>query len=277
MRMNMSAASNIYSLLGRLLPERVISAPSRVHVRRLYTGVGMPAQRAALGESFSLVSLLDEAPDLQGVYADLRRQALAGSVAALNDLGWIWLNGRYWRADPVLAGHLLRMAALQGSAVAWFNLGQQYYFGKGVNISYASAAEYYRHAFEAGLAEAAAALGDLYEEETCDSDEEPNPWCVDLGLACEWFLRGAQRGDARCRFEAGYRLLHGQQMPADSRAGVYWLELAAVAGVVQAAEELAVHFQEGGNELRYLFWRDQAIGLGSPLALTMKLEDQLRP
>ncbi|MDU9394626.1 sel1 repeat family protein, partial [Pseudomonas sp. zfem002] len=38
-----------------------------------------------------------------------------------------------------------------------------------------------------------------------------------------------------------------------------------------------MHFQEGGNDLRYLFWRDQAIGLGSPLALTMKLEDQLKP
>lgn len=274
MRMNMSAASNIYSLLGRLLPDRVVPAPSRVHRRRLSTGVGIPAQRAALGESFSLVSLLDEAPDLQAVYADLRQQALAGSAVALNDLGWIWLNGRYWRADPVLAGHLLRMAAVQGSATAWFNLGQQYYFGKGVEISYVSAAEYYRNAFEAGLEEAAAALGDLYEEEVCDS--ETNHWSVDPQKAYEWFLRGAQRGDARCRFEAGYRLLHGHPVAVDSRAGVYWLELAAVAGVTQAAEELALHFNVSGNELRYLFWRDQAISLGSPLALSMKLEDTLR-
>ncbi|WP_110971722.1 tetratricopeptide repeat protein [Pseudomonas huaxiensis] len=270
----MSAASNIYSLLGRLLPERVVPAPGRLRVRRLYTGVGLPAQRAALGERFSLVSLLDEAPDLLAVYGDLRRQALEGSITALNDLGWIWLNGRYWRADPTLAGHLLRMAALQGSAVAWFNLGQQHYFGKGVEISYLNAAEYYRHAFEAGLAEAAAALGDLYEEEVCDGGG--NLWSVDLQQAYEWFFRGAQRGDARCRFEAGYRLLHGQQVAADSRAGVYWLELAAVAGVAQAAEELALHFNTSGNDLRYLFWRDQAISLGSPLALAMKLEAQLR-
>lgn len=269
----MSAASNIYSLLGRLLPERVVPAPGVVHRRRLYAGVGMPAQRAALGESFSLVSMLDEAPDLQKVYADLRQQALDGSVTALNDLGWIWLNGRYWRADPLLAGHLLRMAAVQGSATAWFNLGQQYYFGKGVEISYVSAAGYYRQAFDAGLAEAAAALGDLYEEEVCDSDS--NRWSVDLLTAHRWFLRGAERGDARCRYEAGYRLLHGQPVAADSRAGVYWLELAAVAGVTQAAEELALHFNSAGNELRYLFWRDQAISLGSPLALTLKLEDQL--
>lgn len=274
MRMNMSAASNIYSLLGRLLPERVVPAPIRTRARRLYSGVGMPAQRAALGESFSLVRLLDEAPDLQTVYDNLRQQALEGGVVALNDLGWIWLNGRYWHADPTLAGHLLRLAAVQGSAVAWFNLGQQYYFGKGVETSYAIAADHYRHAFEAGMAEAAAALGDLYEEEVCD--DGLNPWAVDLYAAYGWFLRGAQRGDARCRYEVGYRLMHGQQVPVDSRAGVYWLELAAVAGVMQAAEELALHFNFTGNKLRYLFWRDQAISLGSPLALTLKLEDQLR-
>jgi TPR repeat protein len=84
------------------------------------------------------------------VYADLCSQALLGKRAALNDLGWIWLNGKYWRGDTVLAGHLLRMAALQGNAVAWFNLGQQHYFGKGVEVSYANAADY-RHAFERGM------------------------------------------------------------------------------------------------------------------------------
>lgn len=276
MRMNMSAASNIYPLLERLLPERIIAVPGRTsQLERLYAGVGMPSQRAALGESFILVSRLEEATDLQALYSDLRAQALDGSVAALNDLGWIWLNGKYWRADPTLAGHLLRMAALQGSAPAWFNLGQQYYFGKGVQVAYASAAEYYQHAFERGLEQAAAALGDLYEEEICNSDVQA--WTVDLHMAYRWFLRGAQRGEARCRFEVGYRLLHGQSVAADQKAGVYWLELAAVAGVMQAAEELAVHFSVSQNALRYLFWRDQAIAMGSSLALTMKLEDQLQP
>lgn len=132
----MSAASNIHSLLARLLPERVIAPPAAVGRRqRLFAGIGLPSQRSLL------VSRLDEASDLQTVYVDLRRQALQGNVAALNDLGWIWLNGKYWRADTVLAGHLLRMAALQGNAAAWFNLGQQHYFGKGIEPSYLQAAE----------------------------------------------------------------------------------------------------------------------------------------
>ncbi|MHC6223317.1 tetratricopeptide repeat protein [Pseudomonas sp. X10] len=270
----MSAASNIYSLLERLLPERIVPLPARPSLRqRLFAGVGMPSQQALLGQSFSLVNRLDEAADLQAVYADLRRQALQGNVAVLNDLGWIWLNGKYWRAEPLLAGHLLRMAALQGSAAAWFNLGQQHYFGKGVEVSYGNAAEYYRHAFERGMVHAAAALGDLYEEEVCDTGLD---WQVDLTEAYQWFMRGAERGEARCRFEVGYRLLHGMNVEADAKAALYWLELAAVAGVVQAAEELAVHFSSS-DALRYLYWRDQAIQMGSTLALTMKLEDQVQP
>ncbi|MFK3684883.1 tetratricopeptide repeat protein [Pseudomonas sp. NPDC088890] len=270
----MSAASNIHSLLARLLPARIAPVPARPRQRqRLFAGVGMPSQRAPLGERFGLVSRLDEAVDLQAVYSDLRRLALEGNVAALNDLGWIWLNGKYWIADTQLAGHLLRMAALQGSAAAWFNLGQQHYFGKGVEVSYEQAAECYRQAFERGMLHAAAALGDLYEEEICDGDQD---WQVDLVEALRWFMKGAKRGEARCRFEVGYRFLHGLYVQSDSKAGLYWLELAAAAGVMQAAEELAVHYSSR-DTARYLDWRDQAILMGSSLALTMKLEDQIRP
>ncbi|MNM56251.1 Sel1 repeat protein [compost metagenome] len=264
----MSAASNIHSLLARLLPERVVAPPTPAGRRqRLFAGVGLPTQRALL------VSRLDEAADLQLVYADLRAQALQGSVAALNDLGWIWLNGKYWRADTLLAGHLLRMAALQGNAAAWFNLGQQHYFGKGIDTSYVQAAECYRQAFERGMLHAAASLGDLYEEEVCDAGLG---WQVDLPQAYQWFLKGAERGEARCRFEVGYRLLHGLHVQADIKAALYWLELAAAAGVMQAAEELAVHFSSRDG-VRYLAWRDRAVQMGSTLALAMKLEDQVQP
>ncbi|MBF8720870.1 MULTISPECIES: tetratricopeptide repeat protein [Pseudomonas] len=269
----MSAASNIHSLLARLLPERVTPAPARHALRhRQFVGIGLPSQPTLPGERARLVSRLDESSDPLEVYRDLRGQALEGSVAALNDLGWIWLNGKYWRADTLLAGHLLRMAAMQGDAMAWFNLGQQHYFGKGVKVSYSQAAECYRHAFERGMCHAAAALGDLYEEEVCDPTLH---WQVDLTEACQWFLRGAEQGEPRCRFEVGYRLLHGVHVQVDAKAALYWLELAAAAGVMQAAEELAVHYSRRDGA-RYLSWRDQAIEMGSALALTMKLEDQVQ-
>ena len=65
-------------------------------------------------------------------------------------------------------------------------------------------------------------------------------------------------------------------METDTKAALYWLELAAAAGVMQAAEELAVHFSRR-DATRYRDWRDQAILMGSTLALTMKLEDQIQP
>ncbi len=99
---------------------------------------------------------------------------------------------------------------------------------------------------------------------------------VDPAKACEWFVRGAERGEARCRFEVGYRLLHGVCVEADIKAGLYWLELAAATGVMQAAEELAVHFSRRDGS-RYLDWRDRAVQMGSTLALAMKLEDQVQP
>ncbi len=271
----MLETTNIYSMLERLLPESITPAPGRPgYLQRLYAGVGLPAQPAVMGEQFALVARLDQAPSLQEVYADLRRQALAGNIATLTDLGWLWLNGKYWMADHELARQLLRMAAMQGCAVACFNLGQQHYFGKGVIVSYAAAADYYQQAFELGFVQAAAALGDLYEEEVCSGEQL---WQVDLQRAYRWFDLGARHGDARCRYELGYRLLHGVQVAADAKAGVYWLELAAVAGVMMAAEELAVYFSLDELNQAYLFWREQAIYLGSELALTMKLDDQVRP
>ncbi|MCY1389364.1 Sel1 repeat protein [compost metagenome] len=271
----MLEATNIYSMLERLLPESITPAPGRPgYLQRLYAGVGLPSQTGVTGQQFALVARLEEAPCLQTVYRELRQQALTGSIATLNDLGWLWLNGKYWMADHELARQLLRMAAVQGSAMACYNLGQQLYFGKGVAVSYTAAADYYRQAFELGFVQVAAVLGDLYEEEVCGND---TPWQVDAHQAYQWFDRGARFGDARCRYELGYRLLHGVQVTADAKAGVYWLELAAVAGVMMAAEELAVHFSLDQVTEPYRFWRDQAIHLGSELALAMKLDDQVRP
>lgn len=264
----MSPASNVHSLLERLLPLSISPMTPRLGRRSpLFAGVGLPVD----GVRCARVRRLDEGAEPQALYRDLRHAALRGDVAALNDLGWAWLNGKYWRADPLLANHLLRMAALQGCATAWFNLGQQHYFGKGLDISYANAVGCYQHAFACGMAHAAAALGDLYEEEVCDGDQA---WSVDLPAAYRWFLRGAEQGDARCRFEVGYRLLHGVQVEVDTPAALHWLELASTAGVVQAAEELALYFSRD-NAARSEQWRARAIELGRRQARGRAVEDQV--
>ncbi|MFR0675995.1 tetratricopeptide repeat protein [Enterobacterales bacterium AW_CKDN230030176-1A_HGKHYDSX7] len=264
----MSAVSTLHSLLEHLLPTRI---KPLARLPRGAVSLGLPSRRTALGDGFTLIAHLDEAVDLQVAYAELRAQALAGSVTVLTDLGWLWLNGTYWQADLRLAHRLLRMAALQGDATAWFNLAVQRYVGRGVEVSYTDAARYYEHAFEAGMAGAAAALGDLFE-----ADWPAMPACQEIpSMAYRWFLRGAQAGEARCRFEVGRRLLHGMQVESDIKAGLYWLELAVAGGVVQAAEVLTAYFAQG-NETPYRHWRDHAIRLGSHWALGLKLKDQVR-
>ncbi|WP_181104397.1 tetratricopeptide repeat protein [Pseudomonas entomophila] len=266
----MSAVSTLHPLLEHLLPRRIVPL-ARERERRGVASLGLPSHRTALGRSFTLIAHLDETVNLQAVYDGLRAQAVAGSVTVLTDLGWLWLNGTYWQGDPLLARRLLRMAALQGDATAWFNLAEQSYVGQGVKVSYADAARYYEHAFEAGMDCAAAALGDLFEEGWPSMPSRRSA----SSTAYRWYLRGAQRGEARCRFEVGRCLLQGTQVEPDVKAGLYWLELAAAAGVVQAAEALTVYFAQG-DEAPYRHWRDHAILLGSHLALSLKLKDQVR-
>jgi TPR repeat protein len=238
--------------------------------QRLFVGVGMPSQAVQGGERFGLIDRLDEASDLQAVYADLCSQALLGNVAALNDLGWIWLNGKYWRGDTVLAGHLLRMAALQGNAVAWFNLGSSIISARAWRFRMPTPPSI------TAMPSSAACCMPRRRWVTCTRkrcDGDP-PWQVDPLEAYQWFLRGTARRGA-LPFRGGLPLAARALRGSGHRAALYWLELAAATGVMQAAEELAVHFSSR-DTARYLGWRDQAIQLGSTLALTMKLEDQVQ-
>ncbi|WP_397452674.1 tetratricopeptide repeat protein [Pseudomonas sp. NA-150] len=272
----MQDSLRIVSLLERVLPEYV--APGFVqHSTWLQAspGIGLPSQQGFEGAVNPLVALLEESSGLSVTYWVMRQQALNGDIDTLNDLAWVWLNGKYWRADPALAGRLLRIAALQGSAAACFNLAQQHYFGRGVAVVYARVASFYRRAFDLGLVQAAARLGDLYDEQANAADVEPD-WQREPKRAFDWYLQGAHKGDAGCRFEVGYRLLHGVDVPRDLKAGQYWLELAAVTGITAAAEELAVFHRFSGKTLRYLYWRDQAVSLGSERAINMKADDQLQ-
>lgn len=270
----MPAVPRIISLLERLLPEYVAPvSPQSIQLMRQYPGVGRPSQQGFDGVVNPLVALLEQSSSLEVTYWVMRQQALNGDIDALTDLAWVWLNGKYWQADYQRAARLFRIAALQGSAVACFNLAQQHYHGKGVEVIYPRVARLYRRAFELGLTEAAAELGDLCSESFEAEGPEPG-WQANVARGFAWYLKGAEKGHARCRYEVGYRLLTGHEVPRDIKAGQYWLELAAVTGIAAAAEALAVFHGISGKTLRYLFWRDQAVALGSEQAIRMKADDQ---
>ena len=194
---------------------------------------------------------------------------------ALNDLGWLWLNGRWLPADYSLARRAFRLAASLGSAEALFNLGAQSSYGKGSAIDLSLAIGFFELAYEQGIICAAEALGSLYETGGDDL-------AVDSQLAIEWYLRGAQYGGVHggmdCLFSVGRLALDNSSKTFDVSRGLYWLQYAAMKGHCMSAELLADFYRTGfempdPEQRLYVFWRDHAMRLGSGWAREMKMED----
>ena len=101
---------------------------------------------------------------LRILYRSLRDDALASDPDALNDLGWLWINGRRVPFNSVLARRLFKLAYVLGSGEAAFNLGEQAWYGRGMCVNQDLAASYYEQAYERGVMCAAQALGRLYEK-----------------------------------------------------------------------------------------------------------------
>lgn len=263
----MSSSARVISLLEYLLPPAgrlAIETPDGL--LRFYAGIGL----AASGVN-DLLSDCEGVDAARSHYARLRQQALAEDADALNDLGWLWLNGRWLPADPGKAHRLFKLAVALGSDQALFNLGEQYCYGKGVTVGLALAADYYELAWERGVIQAARALGGLLEERARDG-------CADPVRAAEWYRRAASGGDGEAALALGCLLLDEEVGCVDAMQGTWWLQVAAAQGCMVAAERLA-HFFAGGfrfhDPQRYLYrlWRDHALRMGSSLAREMKTLD----
>lgn len=277
----MSKSADVFNLMDNLLPlsdQVELGEPGELH--RLYAGIGMPALRVAeLAEQNRLFTYheIKAANPLLGLtdpirlrrrYEQLRAQALQGDADALNDLGWLWLNGSRLEPEPLLAKRLFKIAAVLGSSEALFNLAEQAFYGKGVMTNPALAIEYYEQAFESGIPCAAKSLGGLYER---GDDGVP----IDHAKAIDWYKRGADEQDTMACFLHGRLALDESSSEYNPAVGLYWLQWAAMSGEVFASEHLADFYRStfdsppDPNGRLYCFWRDVAISQGSSLAEEM--------
>lgn len=270
----MSQSADVFNLMDSLLPRAEdLELASSDEMQHLYAGIGMPSLRAMELSGQAGITYYDikVANPLQGLvdpirirnrYVELREQALIGDEDALNDLGWWWLNGLRLQPNPVLARRLLKIAAVMGSAEALFNLAEQAFYGKGLAVNPSLAVDYYEQAFEAGIPCAAVALGGLYE---CGDEGIP----ADHGKAISWYKRGVAEQDSMACFSLGRLALDESSTEYDPALGLYWLQWAAMKGLVLATERLADFYfstfesppDPGG--LLFRFWRDLAISQGS--------------
>lgn len=283
----MSKSVCVFNLLERLLPisEQVVVIESG-EMQRLYSGVGMPSLRTmelAWQARFANLYEVKAANPLRGLvdpieihqaYARLRAAAINGDPDAINDLGWLWLNGTRLASDPILARRLFKLAAVEGSGEALFNLAEQAYYGKGMVANPALAIDYYEQAFEHGVPGAALALGAIYEE----GDEGV---IADHGIAVRWYKRAVEEGDVLAGFYWGQLALNESSTEYDLACGVYWLQWSAILGERCASEALAELYGSPFNsppdpERRlYRFWRDFAIEQGSNTAIAMRDVDEV--
>lgn len=277
----MTGVTEAFNLIDGFLPAvQAIQFHQPGELQGLYAGVGMPSLRIAevahdrdfrtyhaIKAANSLLSLV-EPMALHARYVCLRAEALQEDEDALNDLGWLWLNGSRLPADPLLARRLFKLAAVQGSGEALYNLATQSYYGKGVPVDPALAIGYYELAYERGVTCAAGALGALYAQ-------GDDGLVADHDLAYEWYLKGAQDGDLEAAFALGCLSLDQASIRFDVATGLYWLQWAATQGHCMAAEHLADFYRSPFNwpdldRHLYYFWRDHAIRLGSNWAQEMK-------
>nr|WP_256674838.1 hypothetical protein [Pseudomonas sp. ALS1131] len=187
----MSKSADVFNLMDNLLPRaEFVELAEPDEILLLYAGIGMPSLRVMelSGQAGITYHEIKAANPLLGLvepimvrsrYAELREQAIMEDADALNDLGWLWLNGSRLKASPALARRLFKLAAVMGSAEALFNLAEQAFYGKGIAVNPVLAIDYYEQAFEAGIPCAAQALGSLYER----GDESV---IADHGKAISW-------------------------------------------------------------------------------------------
>lgn len=254
----MSKTVDVFNLMDHLLSslEQVgVTEPGQL--QRLYAGVGM---------SVSAQDGLNDCSAIRQHYGALRAQALQGDADALNDLGWLWLNGSRLASNPRLAKRLFLTAARLGSAQALFNLAEQAYFGKGLDVDVPLAIGYYQQAYEAGITCAAQAVGSIYE-----AGEEGV--AADHGKAVAWYKLAAAELEPMACFLLGKLLLDEQSAVYDVAGGLYWLQVAAMQGQVFACERLAEFYAwsfdapPDPDGAMYRFWQDRAAVHGSSSAL----------
>jgi hypothetical protein len=193
----MSPAKKVFQMLDTLLPDpQAMRFIDSTRAPAASPNIGMPSLRVfkpATCETFTyhrlqapspLATMTD--PALLGfLYRSLRDDALASDPDALNDLGWLWINGSRTPQDTVLARRLFKLAYVLGSAEAAFNLAEQALHGQGMRVDQDLAVSYYEQAYERGIVQAARALGRLHEQGVAGQ-------APDCRQALQWYRRAAE-------------------------------------------------------------------------------------
>lgn len=166
-----------------------------------------------------------------------REEADAGLLASLNNLGFMYSQGKGVTRDPGRAVACFREAAERGFVTAQLNMGLCRLNGWGVDKDDSAAFEWFRAAAEAGCAAACGCLAYMYREGLSVP--------ADPVAAIENLRLGAEGGDTLSWLELGEAYYYGRGVAPDRDEAVRWLDLAANDGNAAAQGLLASILLEG--------------------------------
>ncbi len=170
-------------------------------------------------------------------FSIFHEEADAGILSSLNNLGFMYAQGKGTTRDAARAMACFRAAAERNFGTAQLNMGLCRLHGWGIEQDDRAALEWFRAAAESGCAAACGCLAHMYRE---GLGVEANP-----AAAIEQLRQGAEGGDTLSWLELGEAYYYGRGVPPDRDEAVRWLDLAANDGNASAQGLLASILLEG--------------------------------
>ncbi|MDF7669978.1 tetratricopeptide repeat protein [Orbaceae bacterium ESL0721] len=127
--------------------------------------------------------------------------------------------------------------ALQGDAIAQFNLGVRYYNGYGVDINYEEAAKWFSLSADQGITMAQFNLGYMYTRGLGVK--------VDNNRAIYLFLPSANEGNVTAQYNLGVIYYNGEGIKQNYLKSLKWFTLAAIKKDQNSLFMLGFMYQEG--------------------------------
>ena len=142
---------------------------------------------------------------------------------ALNNIGLSYFHGKGVKKDAQLALKCLLKPALNGHAVAQYNLARVY---SEMYSNHKEGGHWFKKAADQGLAAAQLELGQQYTRGLhCDKDDRQ---------AFEWFKKAAEQSHVQAEYMLADSYLTGRRVDQDDKKGIEWLFKAADHGLMEA-------------------------------------------
>ncbi len=201
------------------------------------TAKDLAPDAAAASKENGGVKSTTETPSADNTFAETEEKEKAKDIKAQFNLGEMYYYGRGIQQDYAEAAKWFQYAANRGHAKAQFNLGMMYYYGRDIQQDYAEAAKWFQLAAEREDAKAQFGLGIMYYYGRGVKQ--------DYAKAVKWLQCAANQGDARAQFNLGLMYGSGQGIQQDYAEAEKWYRCAAQQEYAIAQHNLGVMYANG--------------------------------